>query len=128
MATDGTTAVRAPPQHIDDQCVVYHCCFIFIIIDYFVTEEVAKHTNHTNQTVGALLNATFGNAPELLTSSVALSVGYYRVVQSTLLGSMHTNLLFVFGNVLVGMLMISVAGLDDDYDNNHDDIVALEDS
>eukprot|EP00956_Cyclotella_meneghiniana_P002687 scaffold3165_cov62-Cyclotella_meneghiniana.AAC.9 len=94
----------------------------------FVTEEVA---NHTNQTIGALLNATFGNAPELLISSAALSVGYYRVVQLTLLGSMLTNLLFVFGlscliggiryqtqsirivsgNVSVGMLMISVAGL-----------------
>lgn len=86
---------------------------------------------HTNQTVGALLNATFGNAPELLISSAALSAGYYRVVQLTLLGSMLTNLLFVFGlsclvggiryqvqsirivsgNVSVGMLTVAVAGL-----------------
>ena len=94
----------------------------------FVTEEVA---NHTNQTIGALLNATFGNAPELLISSAALKEGYYRVVQLTLLGSMLTNLLFVFGlscligglryqvqelrvvsgNASIGMLMLAVAGL-----------------
>jgi len=94
----------------------------------FVTEEVA---NHTNQTIGALLNATFGNAPELLISSAALKEGYYRVVQLTLLGSILTNLLFVFGlscligglrfqvqelritsgNASIGMLMIAVAGL-----------------
>lgn len=58
---------------------------------------------HTNETIGALLNATFGNAPELLISSAALSNGYYRVVQLTLLGSVLTNLLFVFGlSCLVG--------------------------
>jgi calcium/proton exchanger cax len=94
----------------------------------FVTEEVAEHTN---QTIGALLNATFGNAPELLISSAALKEGFYRVVQLTLLGSMLTNLLFVFGlscligglrfqvqelrivtgNASVGMLMLAVAGL-----------------
>mmetsp|Transcript_29245 Transcript_29245/g.60784 ORF Transcript_29245/g.60784 Transcript_29245/m.60784 type:complete len:694 (+) Transcript_29245:164-2245(+) len=94
----------------------------------FVTEEVARHTN---QTIGALLNATFGNAPELLISSAALQEGFYRVVQLTLLGSMLTNLLFVFGlscligglrfqvqelrvvsgNAPVGMLMLAVAGL-----------------
>lgn len=94
----------------------------------FVTEEVACHTN---QTIGALLNATFGNAPELLISAAALQEGFYRVVQLALLGSMLTNLLFVFGlsclvgglryqvqevrivsgNASIGMLALAVAGL-----------------
>lgn len=93
----------------------------------FVTEQVAEHTNGT---IGALLNATFGNAPELLIASAALRQGFYRVVQLAMLGSMLTNLLFVFGiscliggfrwqvqelritsgNVNVGMLLLSVAG------------------
>jgi len=59
-----------------------------------VTEQVAEHTNGT---IGALLNATFGNAPELLIASAALRKGFYRVVQLAMLGSMLTNLLFVFG-------------------------------
>jgi Ca2+:H+ antiporter len=86
---------------------------------------------HTNGTFGALLNATFGNAPELLISYAALRAGYYRVVQLTLLGSILTNLLFVFGvsclvggykhsvqelrmtsgNVSIGMLFIATSGL-----------------
>jgi Ca2+/Na+ antiporter len=93
----------------------------------FVTEQVAEHTNGT---IGALLNATFGNAPELLIATAALRQGFYRVVQLAMLGSMLTNLLFVFGlaslvgglrwqvqelritsgNVSVGMLLLSVAG------------------
>ena len=60
----------------------------------FVTEQVAAHTNGT---IGALLNASFGNAPELLISSAALRAGFYRVVQLAMLGSILCNLLFVFG-------------------------------
>lgn len=59
-----------------------------------MTEQVAEHTNAT---IGALLNATFGNAPELLISIAALRSGYYRVVQLAMLGSMLTNLMLVFG-------------------------------
>jgi Ca2+/Na+ antiporter len=59
--------------------------------------------SRTNGTIGALLNATFGNAPELLISTAALRAGFYRVVQLAMLGSMLTNLLFVFGlSCLVG--------------------------
>lgn len=60
----------------------------------FVTEQVAEHTNGS---IGALLNATFGNAPELLISVAALRSGFYRVVQLAMLGSMITNMIFVFG-------------------------------
>jgi Ca2+/H+ antiporter len=75
----------------------------------FVTEQVAYHTNGT---IGALLNATFGNAPELLISVAALRSGYYRVVQLTMLGSMFTNMIFVFGVAcLVGGLRWQVQEL-----------------
>lgn len=93
-----------------------------------MTENVAEHTN---ETIGALLNATFGNAPEVLISRAALRSGYYRIVQLTLLGSVLTNLLFVFGiscfvgglrwqtqtlritsgNVSIGMLLAACMGL-----------------
>jgi Ca2+/Na+ antiporter len=74
-----------------------------------VTEQVAAHTNGT---IGALLNATFGNAPELLISTAALRSGFYRVLQLAMLGSMLTNLLFVFGVAcLVGGLRWQVQEL-----------------
>ena len=56
--------------------------------------------------------ATFGNAPEFLISSAALRSGYYRVVQLTLLGSILSNLLFVFGlSCLVGGMQWQVQEL-----------------
>ena len=47
--------------------------------------------------VGGLLNATFGNATELIISIYALRTGKIRVVQLSLLGSLLSNLLFVLG-------------------------------
>ena len=59
-----------------------------------VTEELALRTS---QTVGALLNATFGNAVELIVSVQALRKGLIRLVQTSLLGSVLSNLLLVLG-------------------------------
>jgi Ca2+:H+ antiporter len=49
------------------------------------------------QTLGALVNASFGNAVELIVSIMALREGLVVVVQSSLLGSILSNLLFVLG-------------------------------
>ena len=59
------------------------------------TEELALHTN---QTIGGLINATFGNAVEVVVAIQALMANEYRVVQSSLLGSIFSNLLFVLGS------------------------------
>ena len=47
--------------------------------------------------VGGLLNATFGNATELIISMYALRSGMIRVVQQSLLGSILSNMLLVLG-------------------------------
>lgn len=66
----------------------------------FVTEDVAKYTN---QTLGGLLNATFGNVTELLVCIFAIKAGLFRVVQLSMLGSVLSNLLLVLGTAfLVG--------------------------
>lgn len=61
----------------------------------FVTEELAKHTNST---IGGLLNATFGNATEVIVSFFAIRRGLLRVVQLSLLGSVLSNMLLVLGS------------------------------
>jgi Ca2+:H+ antiporter len=63
------------------------------------TEALASYTN---QTLGGLLNATFGNATEVIISAIALaSAGpqnqMIRVIQLSLLGSILSNLLLVLG-------------------------------
>jgi len=47
--------------------------------------------------MGALLNASFGNAPELIISLIALHAGLLDVVKASLVGVIMGNLLFVLG-------------------------------
>jgi Ca2+:H+ antiporter len=58
------------------------------------TEEVAAHTN---QIVGGLINATFGNAVEVVVAIQALLANEIRVVQASMIGSIFSNLLLVLG-------------------------------
>lgn len=60
----------------------------------FATEEISMKLG---QTMGGLLNATFGNAVELIVSIVALREGQIRIVQSSMLGSILSNILLVLG-------------------------------
>ncbi|KAF5728500.1 vacuolar cation/proton exchanger 5-like isoform X4 [Tripterygium wilfordii] len=60
----------------------------------YATEQLAFFTGPT---VGGLLNATFGNATELIISIYALKNGMMRVVQLSLLGSILSNMLLVLG-------------------------------
>lgn len=60
----------------------------------FATEELA---DKVGQTIGGLLNATLGNAVELIVAIVALSKGEIRIVQASMLGSILSNLLLVLG-------------------------------
>jgi Ca2+:H+ antiporter len=58
------------------------------------TEELA---HHTGEGVGGLLNATFGNAAELIIAIMALHKGLDSVVKASLTGSILGNILLVLG-------------------------------
>ena len=58
------------------------------------TEQVSMLLGST---LGGLLNATFGNAVELIVGVVALLQGQLRIVQMSLVGSILSNLLLVLG-------------------------------
>jgi Ca2+/H+ antiporter len=64
----------------------------------FVTEQLSLHTN---ETVGGLLNATFGNATELIIAVIALYKKLFRLVQLSLLGSILSNMLLVLGTAFL---------------------------
>lgn len=64
----------------------------------FVTEQLSIHTN---ETIGGLLNATFGNATELIVAISGLSRKLYRLVQLSLLGSILSNMLLVLGTAFL---------------------------
>jgi len=66
------------------------------------TEELA---NRSGPTLGGFLNATFGNAAELIIAIVALRAHHVEVVKASITGSIIGNLLLVFGaSSLVGGL------------------------
>eukprot|EP00928_Gymnodinium_smaydae_P049628 TRINITY_DN3332_c0_g1_i1.p1 TRINITY_DN3332_c0_g1~~TRINITY_DN3332_c0_g1_i1.p1 ORF type:complete len:434 (+),score=105.05 TRINITY_DN3332_c0_g1_i1:156-1457(+) len=54
-------------------------------------------SEHTGQLVGGLLNATFGNAVEMIMCCQAVRAGLIEVVQGNMLGSVLSNLLLVLG-------------------------------
>ncbi len=58
------------------------------------TEELAERLGSA---IGGLLNATFGNATELIIAVIALQAGLYEVVKASLIGSVLGNLLVVLG-------------------------------
>lgn len=62
---------------------------------------MGKATEHlaarVGEGVGGLLNATFGNAAELIIALVALRAGLYDVVKASLTGSIIGNILLVMG-------------------------------
>lgn len=66
------------------------------------TEEIAIVTGPS---LGGLLNATFGNATELIIALVALKAGSVNIVKASLTGSIISNLLLVLGfSMLLGGL------------------------
>ncbi len=62
------------------------------------TEELAIHTGPR---IGGLLNATLGNAAELIITIVALQAGKFELIKASLTGSIIGNLLLILGFALL---------------------------
>jgi Ca2+:H+ antiporter len=62
------------------------------------TEEIAARTGPA---LGGLLNATFGNLPELIIAFVALRAGLLEMVRASLIGALLANLLLAMGVAFV---------------------------
>jgi Ca2+:H+ antiporter len=62
------------------------------------TEQIAERTS---EGVGGLLNATFGNAAELIIAISALRAGLYDVVKASIAGSIIGNILLVLGAAML---------------------------
>jgi len=58
------------------------------------TEQIAERTGPA---LGGLLNATFGNLPELIISVVALRAGLTEIVRASLIGALLANTLLALG-------------------------------
>jgi Ca2+:H+ antiporter len=64
---------------------------------WLIGDATEHAAHHTGAGIGGFLNATFGNAPELIIALFAVSSGLEEVVRGSLSGSVVGNLLLVLG-------------------------------
>ncbi len=94
--------LRVWPQQGNEAALFICSCFAVVPLAGWMgraTEELAEHLGHG---IGGLLNATFGNAAELIIALVALSKGLTGVVKASITGSIIGNVLLVMGFSIVG--------------------------
>ncbi|MFN8222417.1 MAG: calcium/proton exchanger [Gaiellales bacterium] len=72
-----------------------------IPLAWLIGEATEHAAEHTGPGIGGFLNATFGNAPELIIALLAVHEGLTEVVRGSLTGSVVGNLLLVLGFSLV---------------------------
>jgi Ca2+:H+ antiporter len=68
-----------------------------IPLAWLIGETTEHAAEHTGPGVGGFLNASLGNAPELIIALFAIGDGLPQVVRGSLAGSVASNLLLVFG-------------------------------
>jgi Ca2+:H+ antiporter len=68
-----------------------------IPLAWLIGEATEHAAEHTGPGIGGFLNATFGNAPELIIALLAVNNGLTEVVRGSLTGSVVSNLLLVLG-------------------------------
>ena len=68
-----------------------------IPLAWLIGDATEQAAHHTGAGIGGFLNATFGNAPELIIALFAVNEGLEEVVRGSLTGSVVGNLLLVLG-------------------------------
>ena len=81
----------------DDFTLFVMAAVSLVPLAWLIGEATEHAAHHTGPGIGGFLNATFGNAPELIISMFAINRGLYEVVRGSLTGSVVGNLLLVLG-------------------------------
>ena len=68
---------------------------------WLIGEATEHAAEHTGPGIGGFLNASFGNAPELIIALFAINQGLPNVVRASLAGSVVSNILLVLGIAIV---------------------------
>jgi Ca2+:H+ antiporter len=72
-----------------------------IPLAWLIGEATEHAAEHTGPGVGGFLNASFGNAPELIIALFAVADGLPGVVRGSLTGSVVSNILLVLGAAMI---------------------------
>jgi Ca2+:H+ antiporter len=89
--------------HLGDVPIFVVSALALVPLAWLIGEATEHAAEHTGPGVGGFLNASFGNAPELIIALFAVGNGLPDVVRGSIAGSIVSNLLLVLGfAVLLG--------------------------
>src|SRR5437763_12536905 len=71
-----------------------------IPLAWLIGESTEHAAEHTGARIGGFLNASFGNAPEVIIALIAVADNLPNVVRGSLAGSVVSNVLLVLGFAL----------------------------
>src|ERR1044072_3110759 len=83
--------------HVSAPVLFFMAAVSIIPIAALIVRATEQIAHRTGDAIGGLLNATFGNAPELIIALVALKAGYLDMVRASLVGAILANLLLALG-------------------------------
>jgi Ca2+:H+ antiporter len=90
-------AVLAEVLHWNAALLFFASGLAIVPLARYIGEATEELAGHVGPAAGGLLNATFGNATELIIAFFALEAGLYDVVKASLVGSILGNVLAVLG-------------------------------
>src|SRR5690606_32778782 len=86
-------SVALERAHVPPPVLFFSAALAIIPIARMIVHATEQLARRTGDAVGGLLNATFGNAPELIIAVVALRAGLLEMVRASLIGAILANLL-----------------------------------
>lgn len=90
-------AVWLELSHASPVAIFIVSCLAILPLAGLMGEATEHLAHHTGPGIGGLLNATFGNAAELIIAFMALRAGETEIVKASLTGSILGNMLMVLG-------------------------------
>jgi Ca2+:H+ antiporter len=83
--------------HVPPPVLFFSAALAIVPIARLIVLSTEQLAERTGDALGGLLNATFGNAPELLIALVALKAGYFDMVRASIIGAILANLMLSTG-------------------------------
>ncbi len=87
--------------HADATTLFVLAALALIPLAWLIGEATENAAEHTGPGIGGFLNASFGNAPELIIGLLAVNDGLPNVVRGTIAGSVVSNILLVLGLAMI---------------------------
>lgn len=93
--------IAAQALHLNELAIFFLAALAIIPLAKFIGEATEELAVYTGPALGGFLNATFGNATELIIGLFALRAGLVEVVKASITGSIIGNLLLVLGMAML---------------------------